>query len=250
MLNGERSAIRYLAGSAQVQHIWPFYKWSTWNMGSVFFYRCKYGILQYVLVKPVLATMEFIDVMRADERNPDYVDQTLQIFIMVVTNLSQSVALYCLAMFYLAVKEPLAPWKPMPKFLSIKLVVFATWWQSFVGSILVAAGVFDRWTRQQKEYTGREVELAWRAYLVCIEMFIVSVWHHSVFSATELSEEMGTVPPDINHHDSVDMGGDTVGGAGAEEAQHDKALLHNLKAALSMGDVHVRGTSRNYCVAH
>ena len=47
--------------------------------------------------------------------------------------------MYSLVMFYYAFKEDLKPIKPLGKFLSIKMIIFATFWQAVVVSILVEA---------------------------------------------------------------------------------------------------------------
>ena len=51
----------------------------------------------------------------------------------------QAWAMYSLVMFYYAFKEDLKPIKPLGKFLSIKMIIFATFWQAVVVSILVEA---------------------------------------------------------------------------------------------------------------
>ncbi len=47
-------------------------------------------------------------------------------YILVVNNVSQVWALYCLVLFFLATQDKLAPMRPLPKFASVKGVVFMT----------------------------------------------------------------------------------------------------------------------------
>jgi len=51
------------------------------------------------------------------------------VWIMIVYNMSYTVALYSLLFFYLGAQDLLAPFKPVIKFLVVKAVVFLTFWQ-------------------------------------------------------------------------------------------------------------------------
>lgn len=50
----------------------------------------------------------------------------------MVYNTSYSVALYGLLMFYKATRPLLTPFKPVQKFVAVKSVIFATYWQSVI----------------------------------------------------------------------------------------------------------------------
>lgn len=55
----------------------------------------------------------------------------------MLTNLSQGWALYCLVLFYKGLHNELAPMKPLAKFMSVKALVFFSFWQSLVIALLV-----------------------------------------------------------------------------------------------------------------
>ena len=51
------------------------------------------------------------------------------LYITIVYNITYSVALFALFMFYLGTHEMLAPFNPLLKFILVKSVVFFTFWQ-------------------------------------------------------------------------------------------------------------------------
>lgn len=51
------------------------------------------------------------------------------LYITIVYNLTYSVALFALFMFYLGTHDMLAPFNPLLKFILVKSVVFFTFWQ-------------------------------------------------------------------------------------------------------------------------
>lgn len=103
---------------------------------SPFFLKCKFGVLQYVLLK--LASTIAILIL---EPNNLYKEGSFSykggyLYICILTNVSQTWALYCFFFFYFATKNELTPIRPVGKFLSVKLLVFFTWWQSLFIAIL------------------------------------------------------------------------------------------------------------------
>ena len=53
------------------------------------------------------------------------------LYITVIYNISISLALYALFMFYTATKQQLKPFDPVLKFLTVKSVVFLSYWQGW-----------------------------------------------------------------------------------------------------------------------
>lgn len=97
---------------------------------SPFFVKCKFGVLQYVLLKFVCSIAIFILERSHLYKEGDFTYKGGYLYICILTNVSQCWALYCLFFFYFATKNELAPIRPVGKFLSVKALVFFTWWQS------------------------------------------------------------------------------------------------------------------------
>jgi len=99
------------------------------------------------------------------------------IYIAGITNLSVTFSLYFLVLFYLVAEKELAPNKPIAKFLCIKSILFFSFWQSvFIGAlsffdVIPAVG---EWKKEQ-------VATGLQDYIICIEMFFLSIAHIFVF---------------------------------------------------------------------
>ncbi|KAG6332717.1 hypothetical protein ID866_6371, partial [Astraeus odoratus] len=110
-----------------------------------------------------------------------------------------SVALYGLFLFYGLTKEELAGRRPLAKFLSIKLIVMFTFYQSFIVSMLSSHGVYpyahlESATAQFTSLEGRVIKATeyWtatniadglNALAICIEMVFFSglmMWAYNV----------------------------------------------------------------------
>ena len=83
----------------------------------------KYWTWQFVVIRPVcsilMITLQLIGVY------PSWVSWTFTI----ILNVSVSLALYSLVLFYHVFYKELAPHKPLAKFLCIKGIVFFCFWQ-------------------------------------------------------------------------------------------------------------------------
>lgn len=142
-LGGERSVLILMIGRRPVPHPWPFnIILREMDMSDPYtFLAIKRGILQYVQIKPALAVS--VIVLKTFGR---YEEGVLEAgngytYVSSVYNISIFLSLYCLAIFWKALASELEPFRPTAKFLTVKGVVFATFWQGWAFSILVASGL-------------------------------------------------------------------------------------------------------------
>ena len=133
---------------------------------------------RYCVIKPVLALISFILGLVGSYGNGEFSVTRGYPYIAFVTNASQIWAMYCLILFYLALREDLAPIRPVPKFLVVKAVVFFTWWQSVLFAILEYEGVITGYDK----YDAPTVETQMQDFVVTIEMVIAAIAHHFFFS--------------------------------------------------------------------
>ena len=70
------------------------------------------------------------------------------LYLAVINNISISLSLYCLVLFYMATEERLKPFNPFAKFLCIKAILFFSFWQACAFTIFLKMHLFDRETSQ------------------------------------------------------------------------------------------------------
>ncbi len=162
-----------------MQHIIP-----KWEMGFQFMANCKYGVLQYVVLKVLgsfaTATLEMLGMFHEGEVSwfSPYM------YISMIINLSQMWALYCLVKFYHATHDNLASpvnWKPLGKFMCIKGVVFFTYWQGIAIAVLKSYDLIG----DIGQWDVNDVANGLQDYLICVEMFCFAIAHSFTFTYKE-----------------------------------------------------------------
>jgi hypothetical protein len=87
--------------------------------------------------------------------------------------------MYCVIQFYIQLRHDLAPYRPFLKVLAIKLVIFLSFWQSWLISILTSSTLKIVSPTAKIAYPDLKVGIP--SLLLCIEMAIFSVLHLFAF---------------------------------------------------------------------
>ena len=143
------------------------------------FLTIKRGILQYAWLKPILGVATIV-MKSTDTYQEGYLGLTSgYLWTSIVYNISVTVSLYSLAMFWVCMSQDLQPFRPVPKFLCIKLIIFASYWQGFFLSILQLLGAIPN---DVPGYTPDNLAAAIQDALICFEMPIFAIGHLYAFS--------------------------------------------------------------------
>ncbi|KAH8804977.1 organic solute transporter Ostalpha-domain-containing protein [Xylogone sp. PMI_703] len=180
-IGGERALIIMMHGRKPVSHLWPLNHFlpQVDISDPHTFLAIKRGILQYTWLKPILALASII-MKSTNVYQEGYIGLSSGYFWSgIIYNISVTVSLYSLGLFWVCMSKDLKPFRPVPKFLSIKLIIFASYWQGFFLSILVWLGAIPD---NVQGYTPDNLAAAIQDTLICIEMPLFAIAHWSAFS--------------------------------------------------------------------
>ncbi|KAJ3675647.1 hypothetical protein LUZ60_004689 [Juncus effusus] len=126
----------------------------------------KYWTWQFVVIRPVLSVLMIL--LETIGVFPSWLSWTFTI----ILNISVSMALYALVLFYHVFAKELAPHNPLAKFMCIKGVVFFCFWQGIALEVLAAFGIIKSnhfWLDVE------HIQEAIQNVLVIVEMVFFSV---------------------------------------------------------------------------
>lgn len=177
-LGGERALIIMMHGREPVPHLWPMnYILPKVDISDPHtFLAIKRGILQYAWLKPVLGFATIVMKTTGVFAEGDLSVDSGYLWTGIIYNLSVTISLYSLGMFWVIMSKDLQPFRPVPKFLCIKLIIFASYWQGFFLSVLVWLGAIPD---NVQHYTADNLAAAIQDALICIEMpgFAMAHWY-------------------------------------------------------------------------
>lgn len=201
-VGGERRLSINLELKEYISHPWPLhYCFRSFRPSSNFLRLVKIGVLQFVILRPFLSFLSIVLRSQKLYHDGNYSFQDGFLYIFVLNNLSFTAALYGLGMLFVATEELLEPFRPIPKFLCIKGVIFFCFWQGIALGVLESVGVITK----DDGLKAREVAGLYQNILVCVEMLVASFAHSVAFAYDEYSNGLGEIykPFNKNYADNI-----------------------------------------------
>ena len=137
--------------------------------------------LQFCIIKPLMAALTIVLHAFKKYHDGDFRPDGGYLYIMLINNVSITLALYGLFLFYFATKSMLKPYNPILKFFTIKSVIFLTFWQGVLLALLEKIGVIQEYQSSLDSMPGAgslsagTVAAGWQNFIICIEMFFASI---------------------------------------------------------------------------
>ena len=176
------------------------------HSGSPFLRLCRHGVINYVVMRPLTTMCAFVAQAAGVYGDGDFTNPLVAYpYLAVINNVSQAWAMYCLILFYYALREELAPINPFYKFVTVKAVVFLSFWQG--QALLLAtkldlidslrsivegsdasaedADAADAADSPWSNYDDASFATALQEFMICVEMFFAAIAHAYAFPVAE-----------------------------------------------------------------
>ncbi|RKU45784.1 hypothetical protein DL546_009911 [Coniochaeta pulveracea] len=186
-LGGERALIIMTHGREPVHHLWPLnHALPRVDISDPHtFLAIKRGILQYAWLKPILSLAAVIMKATGTYKEGYIALNSGYLWSGIFYNISVTVSLYALGLFWVCMNDDLKPFRPVPKFLCVKLVIFASYWQGFALAILVWLGAIPD---DVPGYTPDNLGAAIQDFLICLEMVPFAIFHLYAFNWRDFAD--------------------------------------------------------------
>ncbi|XP_065852390.1 uncharacterized protein [Euphorbia lathyris] len=140
-----------------------------------FIRRCKQGCLQFVFLKPVLVVVTLVLYAKGKYNDGNFSPKQSYLYLTIIYTISYTMALYALVLFYVACRDLLQPFNPVPKFVIIKSVVFLTYWQGVLVFLAAKSGFIK----------NADEAAQFQNFIICVEMLIAAAGHFLAFPYKE-----------------------------------------------------------------
>ncbi|XP_006859854.1 PREDICTED: transmembrane protein 184A [Chrysochloris asiatica] len=163
---------------------------------SIGFLRfCKQATLQFCIVKPAMSALTIVLQAYGKYHDGDFNIHSGYLYISLIYNLSVSLALYALFLFYFATRELLRPFEPILKFLTIKSIIFLSFWQGLLLAILEKCEVIPKvQVIDGSLVSAGTLAAGYQNFIICIEMLFASIALRYAFTCQVYAEKKENSP--------------------------------------------------------
>lgn len=176
-LGGERMLITHLEMKRRVKRPWPCHNYRKIHTDKIFFLRMKQGVFQFVIIKPITAVLSLAADHFGIYDDGSFALNRWFIYLSLINNISVTISLTCLVLFYSTTEDRLKPYRPLSKFVCIKAILFFSFWQSCIFVILTKLDVFGTEYEKSKILANKILNI-----LICIEMLWIALMQSFAFS--------------------------------------------------------------------
>ncbi|XP_009215536.1 transmembrane protein 184B isoform X1 [Papio anubis] len=170
----------------------------TYSIGFLRF--CKQATLQFCVVKPLMAVSTVVLQAFGKYRDGDFDVTSGYLYVTIIYNISVSLALYALFLFYFATRELLSPYSPVLKFFMVKSVIFLSFWQGMLLAILEKCGAIPKIHSARVSVGEGTVAAGYQDFIICVEMFFAALalrhaFTYKVYADKRLDAQVPTYGP-------------------------------------------------------
>nr|XP_046908871.1 transmembrane protein 184C-like [Dermatophagoides farinae] len=158
--------------------------------GRRFIQLVRHAMIQYIVLRPITTFLALIFQIFGVYGEGHFSLNNGYIYLLIINNFSQMVAMYFLIMFYQNYKRELTPMRPLGKFLSIKAVIFFSFFQGVILTILIYLGIITKsFIPSTPDISTNEMSRNLQDFIICFEMLIAAIAHIFVFSHKPFIDE-------------------------------------------------------------
>ncbi|KAL3442193.1 organic solute transporter Ostalpha-domain-containing protein [Aspergillus insuetus] len=147
--------------------------WRVPRSGLTWFNVVWVGVFQYCLLRVLMTIVAVVtqkfDVYCEQSLNPAFA----HIWVLAIECVAVTIAMYCLIQFYIQIKDEISEYSPFLKILSIKLVIFLSFWQTSVISFLFSSGVIS----SSKRMAAPDLKVSLANLIISVEMALFAILH-------------------------------------------------------------------------
>ncbi|KAI1836127.1 hypothetical protein DTO006G1_1315 [Penicillium roqueforti] len=173
----------YFRGIHPKEWLWPlnwFQKtwggerlWRTPRSGLTWFNIVWVGVFQYCVMRVLMTIVAVVTQAFGLYCEASLSPAFSHIWTIVIESVSVTIAMYCLIQFYQQTSQDIKQYQPFLKIVSIKLVIFLSFWQSTLISLLVSEGVLA----STEKIALNDFKVGLPELLINIEMAIFGILH-------------------------------------------------------------------------